>query len=173
MIQHTARAANRHEFGDRLNRPDLSVRRFDGNELRIWPDRIPQRGGIDEAFAIRREKGELHTTLLQPAGGHQHRLVLHGRGDEVIAGDQKIESDVVRLRRPSGEVELVRLHPKESGDGDSRVFQRVRRPTSVVVRERSGISKGLGEERRHRFDHPRIARRRRVMVEINRRFRHG
>src|SRR5439155_561088 len=83
-------AADRSEIVDRLDRADLPIRRFDRNQPRVGPQRVAQAVRINEAFAIRREQGELHAALLEPTGGHQHRLVLHGRGDEVIAGDQKI-----------------------------------------------------------------------------------
>ena len=76
VIQHTALAANRCEFGDRLNRPDLTVRRFDRDELRIRPDRIAQRGGIDEAFAVGSENGQLHAAFFRAARRSENRFVL-------------------------------------------------------------------------------------------------
>src|SRR5437588_7768964 len=84
-----------------------------------------------------------------------------------------MQSNVVRLGRAGGEEDLVRLRAEKTGDGDTRVFERACGLPSMLVRKRRRIAEYVGEVRKHRLDHARIARRRGVVVEVDRRRRHG
>src|SRR5438552_13629716 len=85
----------------------------------------------------------------------------------MITGGQKIQRDVVRLRRARREVDFVRLHVEKTRDGDARIFDSVCRPATVLMRERSRVSKIGGKERQHYIDNSRVTRCRRMMIEIN------
>src|SRR5437773_1586727 len=132
---------------DVLDGADLAVGRFHRYQARVRAHRVADGVHADEAFAVRIENGQLDAALGQPSGGSENRLVLQRGGDEVVAGLELMECDVVRLRRSRGEVDFVRLHSEETGDADARLFQRIRRAAAMLVSQRRRVPEILRKVR--------------------------
>ena len=124
VIQNTTLSANCRKFGDRLDGSDFAVGGLDRDEFRVRAHGVVQLGRIDEPFAIRLQNRQLDAAFLEPLRGRQHRFVLDRGGDQMIAGGEEIQRDVVRLGRAGREVDFVRLHLEKARDGDARIFDR-------------------------------------------------
>ena len=130
---------------------------------------------VDQAVRLHRQVGDLEALELQVAAAVEHALVLGDAGDDVVllvlveAGDA-LDRQVVRFGGAGGEDDLLLVGAddvRDLGARRSRPPPRPSQPYVVVARVR--VAEPLGEIRQHRLDHARIARRRRLVVEIDRR----
>src|SRR6185437_15508727 len=105
--------------------------------------------------------------LLQTLARVQHRAVLDGGSDNVIAlAHQAKDARVVTFRASAGEDHLRRTAMHQRCHRCSRLFHRRARMLPVMVYGR-GISKPLQIERLHRIKHLRENRRGGVVVKVN------
>ena len=81
MKQHAAFVRDLRERVDVLQRSDLAIRRFDGDQSRIRFDRGTQRVGIDEAFAIGLKDRDVGDALRR----REDRSMLDSASDEMRA----------------------------------------------------------------------------------------
>ncbi len=156
----------------RLQHADLVVGRHDGDEDGARGHRRAELGEVDEALRVHAEPRDAAPLALEPFAGVQHRLVLGGGGDDVVAaiaqrvGDA-FERQVVGLGRAAGEDDLPGRCADEVGDLGPRRVHRLLRVPAVGVLAARGIAEVLGEKRQHRLEHARVNRRRRVIVQVD------
>ncbi len=93
--------------------------------------------------------------------------------DDMVLAERTVEmrraldGKVVRLGRARGEHDLARLGADELRKLRPRALDRIRRLAAISVRDRAGIAEFLCEPRQHFLEHARIARRRRLVIEID------
>jgi hypothetical protein len=127
-MEHRAMLArDRGQFRDGLDRPDLVVGMHDRDQRRVVPDRLAQRGRLDDAALGGVQPRDLPAASLERLRGVQHRFVLEARGDETPAGSgvERVggatERQVVGLGPARGEHDLGRVRVDERRDFLARV----------------------------------------------------
>jgi len=129
----------------------------------------------DAAIALHWQIGHFKAVLLEVFAGIQHRFVLDGLGDDVIALFAEhlrdaLDHQVVGFRGAAGEDDFLRRGVDQRSDLLARGFDGLfAGPAERVIAARS-VAEFLGEIRQHRFDDARIHRRSRVIVHVNRQF---
>jgi hypothetical protein len=151
---------------------DFIVRQHNGDEDRPLRNRLPDGIGVHAAVLSHREVSDLDSLLLQPAGRIEHRAVLRDGRDEVIPFlpvhlHDPFEGQIVRLRRPAGEDDLLGIGMDETGNlGASRLHGLLGLPSEGVVAARR-VAELFDEVGKHRLQDPRIHRRGGVRIHID------
>ena len=166
------------DLADRMNRPDLVVGVHDRDQHGLVGDRVAHRVGIDHPVLVHRQVG--HGRLARPfqrAATVEHRLVLGDAGDDVVALvlvelDNPLDRLVVGLGRAAGENYLLGLRIDQRGDLVARLVDRFLGFPAEAMVAAGGVAELLREVRQHRLQHPRIDRRRRVIVHVYRQLDH-
>ena len=154
-------------FLDRLHHSGFVVGGHDRDQLCIGPQGSLHVGGVDQATAIHRNRSDLNATLLQVLAGIHHRVMLDGRGDDVIAGlHEARDREIVSLGAAAGEDDFRRAASQQLGNTLPRTLDGSARLLSMVVNGR-GIAEVLAEVRTHGVQHLGENRGRGVIVEIN------
>ena len=84
--KHAALSAARRDFRHRLNDAGFVVRRHDGNQRGVGPDRALELVRIDQAFGRNIEPGHLKTfPLFQMLERVQHRVMLGAVADQMLS----------------------------------------------------------------------------------------
>ena len=173
---HAARTTQRPDRRDRLERAEFVVGGHDRDERRVGAQ-----GAFDGAQGhlpggIHRQVGDREPLVpLQILKTLQHRVVLDGRGDQVVALGAQMpggaeDREVVALGAAAGENHLARLGPEHGGDPVPGVVQQRPRPSADLVNARR-VAPDFPQKRQHRLPDRWIERRGGVVIEINR--RHG
>ncbi len=111
--EHIALPADGADLGHGLDGPDLVVGVHDRDQDGLVGDRLADIVRVDEAVGVDGQIGNLDASLLEELGGVQHRVVLDGGGDDVVAlllagkADPK-QGLVVGLGSAAGEDDLFR-----------------------------------------------------------------
>ncbi len=173
--QHALLFRDRANRRERLDDADLVVGGHDRDEDGLGGDGVSQLVEVDEAVLLHRQIGDPVAVLLEPLARVDHRLVLGDRGDDVIAllpvhlGDA-LDREVVGLGRAAREHDLLGVGADEIRDLLARLVDGLLgRPSERMV-PAGGVAEMLGEVGQHRVHDTRIHGRRRVIVEINRKF---
>ena len=159
--------------GDIVQRSDLIVRVHDRDQHRARRDGTAHRVGVDRSVAVDRQHRDRRAArLLQRLAGVEHRLVLGGGGDDVLAAlrmklDRALDRQVVRLGRAAGENDVARLGVDQGGDLRPRLLDRLFGLPAPRVAAARRVAEALAEVRQHGFEHARIDRRGGVVVEVD------
>ncbi len=166
--------ADARDLRERLERADLAVRRSDGDEHGARLDRLRDVGGIDAPLAVDRQQREARAAARERARGVEHRGVLGGDADEVVARlrvrrERALEREVVALGGAAREDDLARVARAERlGDPLARELDCGLGAPAVAVRATRGVAEVLAPVRRHGLDHARIDGGGGVVVEVDR-----
>ena len=133
--------------------PTSLLRVHDGDQDGVGPDGLAHVLGIDQTAAVHRHPGDLVAALLQILHGLEHRVVLDGGGDEVLAllllgVGRAQDGPVVGLGAAAGEVDLVGLGADGAGDGLPGLLHGAGRAESQAV-DGGGVAVLLGEPGEH------------------------
>ncbi len=170
--EHAGLARDLADLGDGLDGAHLVVAVHDRDQDGVGPDGLAHVLGIHQAAAVHRDLGELPAALLQILHGLEHRVVLDGGGDEVLAllllrvGSAE-DGPVVGLGAAAGEVDLVRFGADDAGDGLPGLLHGARRTQSQAVDGRR-VAVILGEVGEHRLHDLRVGGGGGRVVEIDR-----
>mmetsp|Transcript_37344 Transcript_37344/g.73230 ORF Transcript_37344/g.73230 Transcript_37344/m.73230 type:complete len:541 (-) Transcript_37344:11-1633(-) len=157
----------------RLQRPDLVVHRHHRNEARL-----PGPDGRRELLQIHQPRGRLHRQVrhleplpLQRPARVQHALVLGLRGDHVplllpVETRHPLHGDVVALRRPAREHDLLRARADQRRHLRPRVFHRPLALPTVFVRAGVGVAEPTGHVGEHGVEDAGIHGGRGAVVEV-------
>ena len=173
--QHALLFRDRPNRRERLDDADLVVGGHDRDEDGLVGDRVSQLVEIDEAVLLHRQIGDAVAVLLEPLARVDHGFVLGHRRDDVIAllpvhlGDA-LDREVVGLGRAAREHDLFRVGADEIRDLLARRVDGLLGGPAERMVPAGGVAEMLREERQHRVHDTRIDGRRRVIVEINRKF---
>ena len=172
-VQHAAVCAHlRGQRGNILNHAGLVVGPHHGNQLRtLLQQRLCFR--LDQPpLPVHRQHRQLPPTLLQHIGGRRHRGMF-GRADgdasRSVQRGETLDGEIAGLGAATGEDHLLRLCVDQRGHLLARAVHRGARHASGAMHARR-IAVMLREIGQHGLQHPRVQRRGRVMIEIN---RHG
>ena len=170
--QHAALMAQRADFADRLQHANLVVGGHDRDQDRLVIHGALQVVEIDPAILLHRQIGDAEAVLLQPLAGVEHRLVLGGLGDDVIAlfavhlGDA-LDGKVVALGGAGGEDDLLRRRADQLRNLLARLLHRLLGHPSKLVIAAGRVAEVLGEVGQHRLHHARIDARGGVVVHVD------
>ena len=167
-------AADFPDLGDRLDHADFVIGVHDGDQDRLVGDRFAQHVEIDQPVALHRQISDPIAVLLELLAGIEHRFVLGGRGDDVIAFfgihlRHALDGEVVGFGGAAGENDFLRGGADQIRNLLARFVHRLLGHPAELVIAAGGVAEILGEIGQHRVEDPRVHRRRRVIVEINRR----
>ncbi len=169
------RAAERADLLQRLQHADLVVgghHRDDGGAL---VDRRGQRREIDETLGVDRQHADAAAFARHRLDAFEHAFMLGRHGDDVIAPQRAVEArgaldrEVVGFGRARGEDDLARLGTDQRGDLAASLLHRFRGFAAIGMRRRMRVAELLGEPGQHLLEHAPVDRRRRLVVEIDRR----
>lgn len=112
---------------DVLDRADLVVAVHDAHQDRFVRDGFTQLVQIDKAVRLHGQVSHPRAVLFQPFTGIEDRLMLSGRGDNVVALlgihlRHAFDGQIVRFRGPAGEDDLLRVRPDHIGQLFARMF---------------------------------------------------
>ena len=163
-------------LGDRLERPHLVVRphhRHEGDRLRVAVDGLLECLDVEPALGVDRQQLDRRSVAFgQPVQGVEHRVVLHGGGEDAGAAgvvapprpEQALGREVVGLGAAGGEHDLARP-----------AAQRTRDPLAGLLHDAPGVAPrgvqrgGVADPQQllaHRRDGLREHRGRGGMVEV-------
>ena len=151
------------QLGNGLDGADLVVGEHDGGERGVGADGRLEIGGAHQAVLVHGQVGHLEALLLQGLAGVEHRMVLDGARDEVLAlagvgAGESLDGPVVRLGAAARDVHLA-------GRGANKTGQRlagIGHGIGSLLAERvdgRGVAELLGEVRQHGLHHLRAHRR--------------
>ena len=174
--ERAARAAERADLGERLQRADLVVDGHDRDERRVGPrvERGRELGEVDEArLAADGQVRHVEALLLERAARVEHALVLgHGRDHVALPALEEpghaLDRHVVRFGGAGGEDYLAGIGVDHLRHLLARVLDRVTGFPAIGMRCRMRIAEGLGEIGGHRRHDARVDRRRRLVIKIDR-----
>ena len=127
---------------------------------------------INAAVLLHRQIGDAEAVLLQALAGVEHRLVLDGLGDDVIAlflvhlGDT-LDGKVVALGRARGKDDFLGRRADQLGDALARLLHRLLGNPSEFVVAAGRVAELLRVVGQHLFQHPRIGPRGGMVVHVD------
>ena len=172
MEEHAALVAQRANLANGLQRANLVVGGHDRHQDGLVIHGALQVVEIDAAVLLHRQVGDAESVLLQALAGVEHRFVLDGLGDDVIAlflvhlGDA-LDGKVVALGGAGGKDDFLRGRADQLGDAFARLLHRLLGHPSKLMVAAGSVAEVLGEVGQHLFHHPRIGPRGGVVVHIN------
>ncbi len=127
---------------------------------------------IDQTQAIYRHIRNVKAIFLKCFAAIQHRLVLGGGGDDMVAlvtigPGNPFQSQVIRFRCTTGQNNLFWLGTNEGGNLLAGGMHRLFGFPAITVRTARRIAKLLREVRHHRVEDCWLNGRRGVMIEVN------
>src|SRR6266849_2922894 len=161
------------DFRHRVDDANFVVGVHDGNQDGLGRNGLAHIFWIDPAVALHREISHLKTVLFQAFTRVQHRLVLDGLRDDVVAlltehlGDA-LDHQVVGLGGAGGIDDFFGRGVDQRSDLLPRSFNGFFAGPPEAVVAAGGIAEFFREVRQHRFDDARIHRRGGVIVHVNR-----
>jgi hypothetical protein len=173
MERHAARAADRAQLSQRLDRADLIVCIHDRDQHRIRADGCAQVVGGDHTIAIHRQYCSGEAKRLELLDRVQHGVVLDRAGDDMraLAGlalrqRNTLDRQVIGLRSAAGEDDLLAAGSQHSGDSLAGLVERLERsPTEAVDARR--VAEAFAEVGQHRRDNLLVDRRGRGVIQID------
>ncbi len=171
MKQRATRMRERRELRDRLHGADFVVRVHHRDDGRAVGQRRRQRIGADNPGRVDRKQGSRPASPGEGLEGIEHRLVLDGGGDEVLAArwlqclGHPPQGEVIRFRPAAREDNLRRIAANQGchcGPG----FVQPRFCHLPEMMDAGGISEVLPQGCAHDFGNRRVDRGRRVMVKV-------
>ncbi len=170
-------AAQPSDLRDRLNGPDLVVRRHHRNEDGVGTQGPGDLVRGDDAVRSDADDGDLESLALDRPRRLEHgRMLDRGRHQVTAARARHARraphGEVVRLRRPGGEHDVSRLGANQPRELGTRLFDRRMGLLSEGVLTARRVAELLGQVRQHRGHHRGVQRGRRVMIEVDGAGRH-
>ena len=170
--QYAALPADPADLRHRLDGAHFIVRVHDRNQHGALPDGRLHRAGIHQPIAVHRQPCYARAAPLQPAANVQHRLMLDGASDDVIALAgvrlrHAFDRQVIRLGRAAGEDNFLRRRADQPRDLLARFLHGLLRLPPELVVAAGRVSELPGEIRHHRRQHARVERGGGVMIQVN------
>ena len=166
--------ADRADLPDRMEDARLVVRVHDGNQNRLFGDRVRQSIEVELSEAVNPKVRDFESLALEIFARIEDGPVLRRDRDDVVAlgpvgrrPDDALDRQVVGLRGAAGEDNLFRIRVDQCRDllpGAINPFLGV--PAEAVVAARR-VPKRLGKVGQHRVQDPRVHRCRRMVVHID------
>ncbi len=170
MEKHPASAQGRADLGDRVNGADLVVGVGQADHQRVGTQRAENLVHRHQPRGVDRQPGDLVTLAFQPPADVEHRLVLGDAGDDVTPlGPRRrraAQSQVNRLGRAGGENDLPRIAFEQRRRLPPSVLHQPCRSAAEDMTARR-VAVNLPQAGQHGLDDSRIARRGRLVIEIN------
>ena len=152
-----------------LERPHLGVGVHERDEDGVRSNGLLQILRPDHTVFVHGKIGDGEALRLQRLAGAEHGVVLDLRGHDVPGtpgGGDALDPEIVGLRAPGGEDDLVLGHAEESRDLLTRRLQSLPRVAAEAVHAR-GIAESLAEVGEHGLQHLGMHRSGGVVIEIH------
>jgi hypothetical protein len=138
-------------------------------------DRALEAIEIDQPARLDRQVSRAKAFLLHRRGAFEHAFMLGHQGHDMVLAELLVEAqrafdrEVVRFGRARGEDDLPWIGMDERRKLTARALDRRFGLAAISMGDRRRIAEFLGEPGQHRLQHARIAGRRRLVIEIDRR----
>ena len=171
MEGHAPLAADAPDLRDRLHRSHLVVDVHDRDERGLVGDRRRDIGGIDQPVAIHRQVGDAVALVFELLAGAQHRVMLDGAGDDVLATPpwrirDALDRQIISLGAAAGEDDLGGAAVQQPRDGLVGGVKRGEGFASQAI-DAAGVAEELTEIWLHALEDARIERCRSGVVHID------
>ncbi len=166
------------QLGDRLYHADFIIHRHHRGNDGVGAQRRAELFQRDQAVLARVEIGHFEALTLQLAYGIEHRLVLGGQGDEVLAAPgievrRALDGQVVGFGGSRGPDDVLGIGADQCRHLGTRLFDGGIGFPAEAVRTAGRIAELLDQIGNHFLRHARIDRRGRRIIEINGQLEHA